>query len=140
MAAASAARAAAAETARRLEREKALIQAEAKKREEELLNTIRQQQQELQRLQQAAALAEQKAKVGKPLHFGPLKKLQVDANTPCPSPKWLKCVVKEEKRGSEYKLFVWEPKQLLNAITNKRGEGKNEGVTAKDGPKLRIRV
>lgn len=55
--------AAAAEATRKLEREKAKIQAEAKKREDELMNTIRQQQQQLQRLQQAAALAEQKAKV-----------------------------------------------------------------------------
>lgn len=60
---AAAAAAAAAEATRRLEREKAQIQAEAKRREEELMNTIRQQQQQLQRLQQAAALAEQKAKV-----------------------------------------------------------------------------
>lgn len=60
---AAAAVAAAAETTRRLEREKAQIQAEAKRREEELMNTIRQQQQQLQRLQQAAVLAEQKAKV-----------------------------------------------------------------------------
>lgn len=60
---AAAAVAAAAETTRRLEREKAQIQAEAKRREEELMNTIRQQQQQLQRLQQAAMLAEQKAKV-----------------------------------------------------------------------------
>lgn len=55
--------AATAEATRKLEREKAKIQAEAKKREDELMNTIRQQQQQLQRLQQAAALAEQKAKV-----------------------------------------------------------------------------
>lgn len=61
--AASIAAAAAAEATRRLEREKAQIQAEAKRREEQLLTTIKHQQQELQRLQHAAALAEQKAKV-----------------------------------------------------------------------------
>jgi hypothetical protein len=62
-AAALAAAEAAAETARKLEAEKLRIQMEAKKREEELMNTIRQQQLQLQRFQQAAALAEQKAKV-----------------------------------------------------------------------------
>ena len=62
-AAALAAAEAAAETARKLEAEKLRIQMDAKKREEELMNTIRQQQLQLQRFQQAAALAEQKAKV-----------------------------------------------------------------------------
>ena len=53
----------AAETARKLEQENAKILEQARRREDELLSTIRQQQIELQRLQQAAALAQQKAKV-----------------------------------------------------------------------------